>query len=92
MQFGATSFTQGEAGGAATISVTRSGSLTRTTRATFAASDGSASGTLVFAPGETAKTFSVPIANDAADNPDRAMTLTLAGRGRARPRPAAPRR
>ena len=77
VQFGAATFTQGEAGGSATISVTRGGSLTRTTRATYAAADGSASGTLVFAPGETTKTFSVPIANDAADNPDRAVTLTL---------------
>ena len=78
VQFGAASFTQGEAAGAATISVTRGGSLTRTTRATFAASDGSASGTVVFAPGKTAKTFTVPIADNAADNPDRAISLTLA--------------
>jgi hypothetical protein len=37
------------------------------------------SGTLIFAPGETAKTFTVPIVNDALDEADETFTLSVTG-------------
>ena len=38
-----------------------------------------ASGTLTFAPGETAKTFAVPIKEDTLDEPDETVILRLSG-------------
>jgi hypothetical protein len=72
--------TVSEAAGAASFTITRGSPTNRTTQVGYAASDGSASGTLLFFPGETSKTVSIPIANDALDGPDRAVTLSLSGR------------
>ena len=75
--FSAATSSVSESGGSATITVTRSGPLNRTTGVTYSASDGSASGSLRFDEGETTKTFAVPIANDTIDAPDRSVTLRL---------------
>ncbi|ORE95490.1 chitinase, cellulase [Stappia sp. 22II-S9-Z10] len=74
-----------EADGAATLTVTLSEPTTITTRVDFAAAAASAdeadytpvSGTLVFAPGETTATITVPIVNDTEAEPDEAFTVTL---------------
>lgn len=75
--FSAPTYSVGEAGGAATITVNRSGATNRTSTVSYSAGD--TSGVLTFAPGETSKTFSVPVANDAVDAPDRVITLRLSG-------------
>ena len=38
---------------------------------------GDVSGRVTFAPGETSKTFSVPVTDDKTDNPDRKIALSL---------------
>jgi Domain of unknown function (DUF4394)/Calx-beta domain len=73
--FGATGFTQAENGGAATISLTRGGSVFTTAAVDYTAGD--ASGRVTFAPGETSKTVSVPVTDDKTDNPDRKIVLSL---------------
>jgi hypothetical protein len=73
--FGAAGFTQPENAGAATISLTRGGSLNGTAAVDYTA--GEASGRVTFASGETSKTFSVPVTDDKLDNTDRRVTLTL---------------
>jgi Domain of unknown function (DUF4394)/Calx-beta domain len=84
VQFSAASFTQAE-GGDATITVTRGPFAEGTQTVAFAATPGTAggadfgqvSGTLTFAADETSKTFTVPIVNDSADEPDETIALTL---------------
>lgn len=65
-----------ENGSNATVTVNRTGSTTGTFTVDYATSDGSAAagsdytsttGTLTFADGETTKTFTVPVADDTAD-------------------------
>jgi len=71
--------------GSATVRVTRSTPAYGTASVNYATADGTASGsdygaasgTLTFAPGETEKTFDVPIAPDATDEPDETVVLTL---------------
>lgn len=77
VQYAAATATVGEAAGGVTVTVNRTGPVNRTTSVAYAASDGSAAGTLLFEPGQTSRTFSVPVANDALDGPDRAVALTL---------------
>jgi hypothetical protein len=80
LAFAAPAVTVSESAGAATVSVTRGGSepgsITPSTTVAWSASGGP-SGTLSFAPGETSKSFAVPIADDAVDAPDEAVTLAL---------------
>lgn len=75
-----------ENGGSALITITRAGNTSSTVMVDYATSDGtaiagsdytSASGTLTFLSGETSKTFSVAIINDALDEPDETINLTL---------------
>jgi hypothetical protein len=77
VQFDVASLSAPENGGPVTVGVTRSGSTTSTARVAYAASDGSATGTLTFGPGETSKSIAVPVADDAFDLPDRTVTLSL---------------
>jgi hypothetical protein len=74
MQFSATSYVVNENAGSVTISVARSGNTSLATTINYATSNGSAtqptdytavSGSLQFAPGETMKSFVVPIIDDA---------------------------
>ncbi len=72
--------------GSATVTVTRTGATTESAAVSFATAGGTAgsgdytatSGTLTFAPGETAKSITVPIVPDATDEPDETFTVVLA--------------
>ncbi|HEY6547847.1 MAG TPA: Ig-like domain-containing protein, partial [Vicinamibacteria bacterium] len=75
-----------EAGGEATIRVTRSGNPCSLASVDYATSDGSAtagtdylpvSGTLTFAPGVTSRSFGIGIVDDASDEPDETVEITL---------------
>ena len=76
----------GEDAGAATVTVTRPGSVAATQTVAYATTPGTAgeadftgaSGTLTFAPGDATETFSVPIAGDAADEPAETIGLAVA--------------
>ncbi|MBW8878653.1 MAG: DUF1929 domain-containing protein [Acidobacteria bacterium] len=79
------SYATGEAG-PAVVAVTRSGGSTGTVTVQYSTADGTAragsdytatSGTLTFAAGETRKVLSVPILNDAVQEPDESFTVTL---------------
>ena len=74
LQFSTSSYTVNETQSTATITVTRTGGSNVPVAVNYATSNGSAtagsdytasSGTLNFAPGETSKTFTIPILNDA---------------------------
>ncbi|HEX3553852.1 MAG TPA: galactose oxidase-like domain-containing protein [Thermoanaerobaculia bacterium] len=80
------SYTTGEAGPATVVVVTRSGGSTGTVMVQYSTADGTAkagsdytatSGTLTFAAGETRKVLSVPILNDAVQEPDESFTVAL---------------
>lgn len=86
LQFSAASYAVNENGGSVTITVTRTGGSTGAVSVTYATSNGTAaagsdytatSGTLTFADGETSKTFSVAVLDDALDEPDETVNLTL---------------
>ncbi len=86
LHFSAASYSVNENGGAATITVTRAGGSAGSVSVHYATSDGTAtagsdytaaSGTLTFADGETSKTFTVPIIDDAAVENPETVTLTL---------------
>ena len=87
LRFSASGYSVPEAAGAATVTVARSGAAAGTVRVDYATSDGTAaagvdyhegSGTLVFGPGVTTRTFAVPLIGDGADEADEAFTVTLA--------------
>jgi hypothetical protein len=80
IQFAQGGFTQPEAGGPATITATRTGSTAATVSAPYSTSDGS-SGTVTFGPGETSKSFTVPVADDSTDGPDRQIEVGLGSPG-----------
>ncbi|WP_410965886.1 Calx-beta domain-containing protein, partial [Salmonella sp. SAL4438] len=70
MQFSTTDYRVGEAGGAVTVTVTRTGNTSTTAGVNYSTSNGTAtagadftgvSGTLTFLPGETSKTFVIPV-------------------------------
>ena len=86
VSFSASSFTFSEAGGAQVITVRLSNAYNSTVTVRYATSNGTAtagsdytatSGTLTFAPGETSKTFSIPIINDVLVEPSETIQLTL---------------
>jgi len=86
IQFNPTSYTVSEGVGSAVITVTRTGDTSGTSTVDFATSDGTAqqrtdytlaSGTLTFNPGDTSKTFKVPIIDDAYAEPSETFTVTL---------------
>jgi hypothetical protein len=86
VQFSAPLYAVAEDGGGATITVTRTEGSVGTVTVDFATGSGTATagadftstaGTLTFGPGETTKTVTVPILNDAAAEGDESLTLTL---------------
>ena len=86
LQFSSSTFARAEDGGNAVITVTRTGGSAGEARIDYATSIGtatagqdytSASGTLVFADGVTTRPFNVAITNDAVDEPDETINLTL---------------
>ncbi|HEX8190259.1 MAG TPA: FG-GAP-like repeat-containing protein, partial [Pyrinomonadaceae bacterium] len=86
-QFGASLYRVGEGAGSLTVTVTRTGGTAGPASVRYATSDGTASsrsdyiaalGTLRFADGESAKTFSVLVVDDArAGEGDESFRLTL---------------
>jgi hypothetical protein len=79
------SVTVTEDAGNATVTVDRTGNATGTQTIAYSTADGTAtgadytptSGTLTFGPTETSKTFTIPVANDAADEPSENVALSL---------------
>jgi hypothetical protein len=90
VEFSAASYTIAEKGGAATITVNRSRKTTLPVSVAFKTSDGTAtapgdytaaSGTLNFAAGVTAQTFTVPVSDDALVEGTETVNLTLLNAG-----------
>ena len=86
VSFSASSFTISEAGGAQVVTVRLSNATNRSVAVNYATSNGTAvagrdytaaTGTLTFAPGETSKTFSIPITNDLLVEPAETIQLAL---------------
>jgi hypothetical protein len=86
LQFSAAAYSVGENGGAATITVTRVGGTTGMVSAVVSPSDGSAragtdytpvSTTVVFNPGETSKTITIPILSDGLVDGNETVNLAL---------------
>lgn len=88
LQFAASEFVVNEDAGQATITVTRTGGSGSTMTVAYSTGAGSAtaskdyvatSGSLTFLPGETTKTFSIPIRDDSSFEGDETVSLTLSG-------------
>ncbi len=88
LSFSASAVSVNENASTATITVKLNGASTQSVTVNYATSNGTAtagsdytakSGTLLFAPGETSKTFTVAIINDTTDEPNETVTLTLSG-------------
>ncbi len=88
VQFSDSAYSVDESGGTASITVTLSAASSFTVTVNYATSDGTAlagsdyltaTGTLTFAPGQTSRTFSVPILSDVLYEPDETIHLTLSG-------------
>jgi hypothetical protein len=86
VQFTSTTYAAAEQSGAVTAVVTRTLGTVSAATVDFAATDGTAragedytavSGTLSFAPGETTRTFNVPITNDTLEEEAETFNLTL---------------
>src|SRR5947199_1520439 len=88
LQFSSATYTvnEGVLSGKAVIKVTRSGGTASGVTVDYATSDGTAtdgsdyiatSGTLTFAAGQTSGTFTIPIINDALNEPNETVILTL---------------
>jgi hypothetical protein len=87
LQFGASAYSVGEAGGQATVTVTRAGGTSGAVGVSYATSNGTAtagadysarSGTLSWAAGDASpKTFTVPVLNDGAVESSETVTLSL---------------
>ncbi|MEZ4659732.1 MAG: Calx-beta domain-containing protein [Caldilineaceae bacterium] len=86
VSFALTAYSVGEVDGQATISVRLNAPALQTVMVDYATSDDTAtagddytatSGTLTFAPGETNKSFTVPILDDPLDESDEGILLTL---------------
>jgi len=92
VKFGAATFTAGEAAGSATVTVQLSAPSGLPVTVKYATANGTAAagsdytaaaGTLTFNPGETSKTFPVPILNDTLDEYDETVNLSLSDPGNA---------
>jgi hypothetical protein len=90
VQFSRAVFTVSETAARATITVTRTGGAAGGVTVDFATSNGTASagadyaattGTLTFKAGAASATFTVPIVNDTATDPDETVNLTLSNPG-----------
>lgn len=88
VEFSAAGYNVLEDVGSASVTIKRTGGSkgqlavnysTEDETATAGADYTAVSGTLVFADGETSKTFSVPVANDGITEPDETLRLTLGG-------------
>lgn len=88
LSFSSSLFGAGEADGNASVTVRRTGNTQGGSTVNYAFADGTAgngtdytgtNGTVSFAPGETTKTISVPIANDGVVEPAETFTVTLSG-------------
>ncbi|MEA2204292.1 MAG: hypothetical protein QOE77_1068 [Blastocatellia bacterium] len=88
IQFSSASYFSLEDVGNLIITVMRTGGTKGTLSVNYASADGTAlagsdytavSGTLVFADGETSKTFTVPVVNDGVTEPDETFRLILGG-------------
>jgi hypothetical protein len=88
LQFSAPTYSIGEGGGTATITVSRSGGSAGTVSVNFTTTtDGSTAtpgedyrpvtGVLTFAPGVTTQTFTITILDDGMDEPDETVGLVL---------------
>jgi uncharacterized repeat protein (TIGR01451 family)/uncharacterized delta-60 repeat protein len=86
LSFSAGSYSVSEGAGAASITVVRSGGLTGPVSVRFSTADGTAltpqdytavSGTLSFASGESSKTFSIPLVDDALIEGNEFFTIQL---------------
>lgn len=86
VQFSSPTYTVDESSGVAVITVQRLLSYTGTVNVNYATADGTAiagsdytitSGTLTFAPGETSKTFSIPITKDSNNESEEMINLSL---------------
>jgi ethanolamine utilization protein EutQ (cupin superfamily) len=86
LQFSSGTYNVGEAGGTATITVTKIGSTAVNATVHYATSDGTAtapgdytstSGDLTFAPGNSSMTFTVPITNDTVFEGNENFGVTL---------------
>ena len=86
LQFSAPVYSAAENSGSATITVLRTGDASSAATVNYATSDGTAtagsdytatSGTLTFSPGEVLKTFSITIQNDAVNEGNETVNLTL---------------
>lgn len=94
LQFSSATYTVGEAGPVATMTVTRTGGTDGTVTVDFATVAGgtatggaactagidyvNASGTLTFVNGDASETFTVTICNDVTDEPDETVNMALA--------------
>ncbi len=90
VQFSAATYSADESAGAVSITVTLNAISGKTVTVDYATSDETAtagsdyttaSGTLTFAPGQTVQTFEVPILDDAIDEADETVLLTLSDAG-----------
>jgi uncharacterized repeat protein (TIGR01451 family) len=90
VQFGATSYLVNENAGSVSVNVTRIGNATNPVTINYATSNGTAtqpadytnsSGSLQFAPGETVRSFVVPIIDDATIERPESINLTLSSTG-----------
>jgi photosystem II stability/assembly factor-like uncharacterized protein len=88
VHFSTTNYFSLEDVGNLTITVLRTGGSKGTLSVNYATADGTAqagsdysavSGTLVFADGETSKTFTIPIVNDGVTEPNETLRLVLSG-------------
>jgi hypothetical protein len=90
VQFAAPTFGVAENAASATVTITRSGGSAGGVTVAYTTTDGSAhsgsnyastSGIVSFGPGETSKSFTVPILDDGRVNGDTSLTLTLTAPG-----------
>jgi thermitase len=88
LTFSGASYSVNESAAGATITVRLNAPSSVAVTVNYTTSGGSAtagsdytatSGTLTFNPGETSKTFSIPIVNDTADEPNETVVLVLSG-------------
>jgi Calx-beta domain len=86
IEFASASYTVNEDGGTVTITVTRSGNTALTSSVNYFTANGSAigasdyvaaSGTLVFAPGETSKSVTILIIDDTVNEPNETFEVLL---------------